>query len=383
MKQPAIKIYFVIALTVLANFYCIAQDNHEENKQQHFSLTGSYGYGTVLPTTPFVQGDNLQGRPIDDYQFYSLKAIWQNPGYTHWQQVYHVPYYGFGISYGNFFNREEVGNPVSGYGIYGIPILRWKALSTYSEFQFGMATNWRKYDPVRNPKNHVIGGSFTVHLDLALKAYLALGKNFETGTGISFIHFSNGGFERPNRGFNIYSPTVELRYRFKQRPDYRAMEKAKHSTRTNDLLILANYGDYQLVEHETDSNYFAFAGLSFIYYTQLTEAFRLGSGTDINYWWGLNANPDGTYAGYSYDNITLGLILQPELIINKLSLVAGIGIYARHRNYGNFKQLYQRLGIRYEVFKNTTVGVNVRAVNFMLAECLEFNFGYKLSWPKM
>ncbi|MBN2635511.1 MAG: acyloxyacyl hydrolase [Prolixibacteraceae bacterium] len=382
MRQAVIRIHLLILLVVISNYHCPAQDNEPDNKPQHFSFTGTFGYGTVLQTTPFVKGDNLQGHAINDYQFYSLKALWQNPGYTHWQQVYRSPYYGFGISYGNFFNRGEIGNPVSGYGILGIPVLRWKGFSSYSEFQFGMATNWRKYNPVSNPKNHVIGGVLTIHLDLALKAYLALGKNFETGTGISFIHFSNGGFERPNRGFNIYSPTVELKYRFKQRPDYREIPKAKPSKRTNDLLILANYGDYQIVEHETDSNYFAFAGLSLIYYTQLSEAFRLGSGTDINYWWGLNANPDGTYAGYSYENITLGLILQPELIVNKLSLVAGVGIYARHRNYGNFKQFYQRLGVRFEVLRNAIVGVNVRAINFMLAECLEFNFGYKFSWQK-
>jgi hypothetical protein len=96
----------------------------------------------------------------------------------------------------------------------------------------------------------------------------------------------------------------------------------------------------------------------------------------------LNAHPDGTPGSYAKENITLGLLVQPELIIDKLTLVSGIGIYAVHLNYGNFNQTYQRLGVRYEVYKNISLGVNIRAINFMLAEFLEFNVGYRIRWMK-
>ena len=105
-------------------------------------------------------------------------------------------------------------------------------------------------------------------------------------------------------------------------------------------------------------------------------------GTDINYWWGLNANDDGTIAPRDFSNLTIGLILQPEIIIDRLTLASGIGIYARHRNYGNFSQMYQRLGVRYDLYKNLALGVNVRAINFMLAEFMEFNLSYRIDWKK-
>ncbi|MBK7175570.1 MAG: hypothetical protein IPH84_20665 [Bacteroidales bacterium] len=66
------------------------------------------------------------------------------------------------------------------------------------------------------------------------------------------------------------------------------------------------------------------------------------------------------------------------MIVGKLTLLGGVGIYARHLNYGNFKQTYQRLGARFEIYNQWSLGVNVRAINFMLAEFLEFNLGYRL-----
>jgi len=228
----------------------------------------------------------------------------------------------------------------------------------------------------------VIGGGLTVHLNIGIHAFYPLTKKLDLGAGISFVHFSNGGFERPNRGFNIYTPSVELKYHLFQKPDSRSINNPSRLTRSNDLYFMLGYGDHQLNEHELDTNYFAVAGLSAIYFTQMSNAFRLGFGTDFNYWVGLNAHPDGTIAPRTLDNFTIGMIAQPEFIIDKLTLVGGIGIYAVHLNYGNFKQTYQRLGVRYEFYKNISIGINVRSINFMLAELLEFNLGYRIKWIK-
>ena len=219
-------------------------------------------------------------------------------------------------------------------------------------------------------------------MNIGLNAFYPITENLDFGVGINFIHFSNGGFERPNNGFNIYSPSIELKDHFSGRPDIRSVKSPGRLSRSNDLYLMMGYGDYQIYDHELDTNYFAVGGISAIYFTQFSNAFRLGYGTDINYWWGLNARPDGTPGPYAFENFTLGFIVQPEFIIDKLSLVGGLGIYAVHRNYGNFKQTYQRLGVRYEIYKNLSLGVNIRAINFMIAEFLEFNVGYRIRWMK-
>ena len=196
------------------------------------------------------------------------------------------------------------------------------------------------------------------------------------------MHFSNGGMERPNRGINILSASAKLNYHFGGRIQEKVIKVKEPRDKKRSLLLMLGYGNHQLVEHELDTNYFAIGGISAVYLEQLSQAFRLGLGTDINYWWGLNANDDGTIAPRDFTNLTIGLILQPEIIIDRLTLASGIGIYARHRNYGNFSQMYQRLGVRYDLYKNLALGVNVRAINFMLAEFMEFNLSYRIDWKK-
>jgi len=370
-------------ISIFILFQGFAQiDSLTTQQKNHFSVAANYQYGNILPTTDFVKGENLMGNPLNDYQSFSIKSLWQNPGYKDWQKVYRVPYYGVGVSVGDFFNPSEVGYPISIYGILGIPIKRWRKLELYSEFQFGVAAHWQHYDSITNPKNLVIGGGLTVHLCIGVHAFYPITKKLDLGLGMSFLHFSNGGFERPNRGFNIYAPSAELKYHFANRPVAKEVEYPGELKRSNDLYFMLGYGDHQLNEHELDSNYFAVGGLSVIYFTQLSNAFRLGGGVDLNYWWGLNANPDGTIGPRTLENLSLGLMAQPELIINRLTLVGGFGIYASHLHYGNFQQSYQRLGIRYDLYKNWSLGINVRAVNFMLAEFLEFNMGYRLRWMK-
>jgi hypothetical protein len=143
---------------------------------------------------------------------------------------------------------------------------------------------------------------------------------------------------------------------------------------------MMRYGNHQLVEHEMDTNYFAIAGISAIWQKKVSNAFRIGTGCDLNYWMGLTAKPDGSMGKRDFRNLTAGIILQPELIIDKLTLVGGIGIYGLHLKHGNFKKPYQRLGARFDLYRNLSLGVNVRSINFMLAEFLEFNLGYRITY---
>ncbi len=374
---------YIIIVVILIDLYSFGQvDTNKDIKKQFLSISTNYGYGNILPTNPFVEGDNAKGEPMEHYQSFTAKALWQNPGYTDWQKVYKGPYYGFGITVSDFFNPNEVGYPISYYGVLGIPIVRYKNFEMFSEFQYGLTSNWIKYDSISNPYNIVIGGGLTVHLNIGINVFYQITNNLDLGAGIIYLHFSNGGMERPNRGFNLYTVNAELKYHIREKADAKNITFPGRLERSNDLYFMMGYGNHQLVEHELSDEYFAIGGISMIYFNQFSNAFRLGAGSDINYWWGLNANDDGSIGPRTIDNFTVGFVLQPEMIIGKLTLVGGIGIYAKHLHYGSFKQTYQRLGVRYDIYKNWSFGVNVRAVNFMLAEFMEFNLGYRIRWKK-
>ena len=136
MKFPLIATLIFLMLTGYAQ-----TDSIKTKKKQFPALSANYAYGNILPTNDFVEGKNLLGKPLEHYQSYTLKATWQNPGYTDWQRVYRCPYYGLGLTVGDFFDPDEVGYPVSLYGVFGIPIKRWDRFEINSEFQFGIAWN--------------------------------------------------------------------------------------------------------------------------------------------------------------------------------------------------------------------------------------------------
>jgi len=287
------------------------------------ALAAGGGLGRILATNPFVRGDNQLGISLNHYRFAAVKLLWQPPGYREWQQLLHQPYYGVGITMADFSDRAEVGYPVSGSGVLGIPLFRYRQIELYNELQFGLATNWNKYDSVTNPKNIAIGGNLAVHLGLGLNMRYQASDVLALGAGVTFLHFSNGGMERPNRGFNVATPEAELIYYPFKRARYTLPCNHMHKPGKNEFYIMVGYGNHQLVEHEFDTNYFAVGGLSCIAFRHFSPTFRLGAGWDANYWMGLTARPDGTIGKRNFDNLILGFIAQPELTIDRL-MVTGL-----------------------------------------------------------
>ena len=350
--------YISLLILCIIPIFSFAQSESQKSKQKNYSfLSINYHDGNILPSNDFVRGENLSGQPLKSYNSFSLKYGWQSPGYKDWQKVYRGPYYGVGLYVANFNNTMELGNSIASYGFLGIPVFRLKKLEMYTELQFGAALNPTHYDSISNPRNIAIGSGLNIYVDIGLNVVYPLTKNLDMGLGMSFTHLSNGGFERPNRGLNLFAPSIELKYRISGRPDVRNIERPpKKIERSNDLYFLLGYGNHQMVEHELDSNYYSVAGLGITYSIQHSNAFRSGIGVDFNYLRSLSALPDGSPGVQgTWDNLTVGLIYAPELLIGKLSIVTGIGIYAKHHKYGNFNQLYQRGGVKYHFTENISV----------------------------
>ena len=257
-----LKYIWLISLIISIPFISASQSDSSATKKKNYPFVSfNYHYGNIMQTNDFIRGENQYGEPMKRYQSGSLKIGWQNPGYADWQKVYHGPTYGVGFYVGDLSNPEEIGYPMALYGFFGIPIVRLNKFELYTEFQFGLAWNWQHYDSISNPNNIAIGSGLTVYLDIGLNAYYPITKNLDLGLGLSFTHFSNGGFERPNRGVNLVAPSIELKYHINGRPDVRNIEKApKDLEKSNDLYFMLGYGDHQLNEHEFDSNYYAVAG---------------------------------------------------------------------------------------------------------------------------
>ncbi len=394
-------LFFLFVFSFLADATYANQTIRKDSITRHFSVSALYTNGNVTPLNSFVQGDNLLGKPIRHHQSFGIKMLWQSPGNKNWQKIYQIPYYGLGISGSDFHNPRELGNPISIYGILGIPVLRMNRLEVYSEIQWGLAGLWKHYDPVSNPKNNSIGGMFTFHFGLGLNVFYPLSKKIDLGAGLAFIHFSNGALVRPNRGIDIIGPTVEVKYRFGERPyTHKPSITIPALPRYNDLFFMLGFGRFQLPEQEYSSIFHNQYGLGIVYFIQLSNAIRLGFGTDLNISTGNIPVNEASLSHRFSDRLSLGLMIQPELIFDRLTLSGAMGIYALHGRFGSFKKFYQRMGIRYDLYRNISVGLNIRAIcpdtmylepgpgetygrfDLFDGDFFEFSLGYKLRWKQ-
>lgn len=368
-----------LTLILLLSCLSVLSQVTDSSGQQpdHFALSLAAGSGHVFPTNPFVEGRNLAGEAVETHRHLSLKMLWRNPGYQDWQLVFRLPYYGFGFTLADFQNPEEIGYPISIYGVLGFPLIRVSRLSLFAEFQLGLATNWEVYDPVTNPMNISIGSPFVVHVDGNLRALFELTRRVELGAGIHFRHFSNGGLERPNRGFNLWTPSLELKYSFRDHPDMAGIPPAGQLERSNELVLSWHYGYYQMIEFEMSPYYFHVTGLNLHYLLHPLNGFKTGLGIDLSYDQALTVREDGSPGPKGMDNISLGLSWQLECVLDRLSMVGGIGCYARNVKYGGFNKMYQRIGVKYHFTPRFHLGMTVRTIDYAVAEYLEFNTGVR------
>lgn len=371
-----LRVIFILAFAFSQIVY--SQDGQGGKNENYPGLGLSLGHGMVFPTNSFVVGENMAGEPVDRGQTLALKMLWQNPGYKNWQRMYNIPYYGFGFAIGNLYNPQEIGYPMSLYGILGIPLHRWDKLEIYTELQFGLAANWKYYHPETNPMNIAIGSFFTSHINVGIKAFYPVGHRLEMGAGVSLSHFSNGGLERPNSGINMVTPTLDLKYAIKDQSDFQLYYEKEDLERRKEVLVMASFSRYQVIGDTLDIYYYLVGGLSSYMLWQNTNLFKSGFGFDLNYLTGLTVGPGGAPGSRGWENLTLGLGYQAELVFDRLSIVGGLGGYVVHKYFGSFSQLYQRLGVKFYVLKNLYAGVNVRTINFGRAEFLEMNMGYRI-----
>ena len=77
-------------LTILIiNSYCvIAQDSLDADYEINNFIEGGYQIGFLLQADDFLQGKNLSGEPISNYQAARIQFGWQTHGSDRWQQIW-------------------------------------------------------------------------------------------------------------------------------------------------------------------------------------------------------------------------------------------------------------------------------------------------------
>ena len=161
----------------------------------------------------------------------------------------------------------------------------------------------------------------------------------------------------------------------------------------NELYLSSFYGlkniiydslNISLSERYEGESFMVF-GISALLNRQIGYKSKIGIGFDISYdgshqsQISINNGYTVVSAGKLTENIHISIYPSYEFVVNKVSVVFQPGFYVYRDNIENQSPVfYQRIGLKYNFYKNFYMGLNLRAYQFHISDFIEWNLGYRI-----
>ncbi len=308
---------------------------------------------------------------------FEINLGWKTSGSAPWQSLYNYPSYGLGFFYNNLKNPEVFGVARSGFLFMEFPFGQKRLADHRMKVSVGLAHLSTYYDPVKNPNNLNIGSPFNLHFNLNYSWFFPLGDHMYMAPGLSFTHFSNGAFKKPNRGINLLDVNLAFRYRGDNRvlsvSDEDGMRpewlESKHRT-----YVIFSGGVMQ--RFINDPNYKVFT-LTVNHTLQTGPGARWGVGLDFTYDDHAKERIDMQKDDPQFvDYMRIGAFASHDIVFDRMSVVLNLGGYLYY-GYKPDARFYPRVGLRYEIGNRMTTQLALKAYRFR-ANHVQWGLGYEL-----
>ena len=250
-------------------------------------------------------------------------------------------------------NPEKLGYAIAPYAFLDVPLVKVPHFILGLRLGLGFALLTKTYfntvpeghaykdmgyiaaDGTNLRANECIGSVFNFHFPEAIYMEFPIKNGWAITAGGGWYHFSNGSTIQPNTGYNIFAGELGVRYM----PDDKDMLPTKNEATKTDYrkkkweVELAWSGAARQVYYRDQQTFFGFT-LQAATYWRAHNVFRLGGGVDVFY--------DNSYmpreTKFGKTNVAaarsngadcwrLGISLQPELVVGKLTCGFHIGMY--------------------------------------------------------
>lgn len=354
----------------------------------------------ILHTNKFLKGKNIEGRTMNHAFSAKLKYAFQLPQNSMESIVYKDAYQGVGVAYHDF--NPELGYPVSFFIFQGARIKSLSSrLSLNYEWNLGLTSKWKPYDPVDNPDNKVIGSKVTAYIDLDFYFKYRLSRFVDLDAGLTLTHFSNGNTKIPNAGLNILGAKLGLAYYINRQEEKKVSQKDIPSFQKHISYDLVFYGAWRRQGYYTDVGPVLLPGSYGVF------GFNFNPLYNINHWLNAGISLDGVYdrsANLTLDEVSssssdtgdggpqvsypsahrqmaLGLSARAEFIMPYFTINFGMGnniIGAK----GDLKQWYQLLALKLGVTRHTFIHIGYCLHNFRNPNNLMLGIGYHFNYKR-
>ena len=367
MKRIAPCLFFLLSLIGKAQ---------EEKPQKYYSLDASYFYGTIMEHNPDI-AHLITGHPVGVILSWNEKTY----GLEEWEGRYNYPDFGYSFTYQDMKN-QYLGDT---YGLYAHANFYFFKRNLMFRIGQGIAYNTNPYEPDDNFINNAYGShllSTTYLMGNYKKQDIIDGLGIQAG--ISIIHYSNADVKSPNNSTNTFTFNLGVNYLLdhENHPDYVARapkEKYTEPVHYNlairsginttgvvgspqlPFLTLSGYADKRINRKSTLQ-----AGAELIMSRSLEEFIEyqaVAFPVEQN-------DPDA-------DSKRVGVFVGHQLTFNKTSLITQLGYYAYYPYTSYVEQVYNRIGLQRELYRDLWGSVTVRS-HGANAEAVEFSIGYRL-----
>ena len=286
-------------------------------------------------------------------------------GRWHCLQQWNNASIGVGVSYLNFGNDKFLGSGIAAYGYMNQPFYNGRHFRIGIRPTVGLAAVTKTYrntlpegykpyyqkDGGFKLSNQSIGSILNAYLALDLYMDFPIKDGWEITLSGGWHHISNGSVMHPNAGYNMFGGEIGVRYQpsavsyQKPKPDvprklYDGVDKKWAVEISATGGIKQNY----YADNQDGQKFYGVATLKAAAYWVPVSIFRIGAGVDAFYDGYYSAvskdfkdqNPDApvTYFGKTYlkegnvkNCFRVGISIQPEFIIGKLTAGIHVGFY--------------------------------------------------------
>lgn len=321
-----------------------------------YRLSGAAGM--IMPdgkVDPFVQRPVLGG---------SFAVEFLPTGKWHCLQQWNNASVGIGVSYLNLGNDQKLGSAFALYGYMNQPFYNGKHFGIGLRPSVGVAAISKRYantyEGTSLYKDHVganwsIGSILNAYLALQLYMDFPIKDGWAITVNGGWQHMSNGSVMHPNAGYNIFGGEIGVRYRPTPDPSLKGEEAPKPDVPRKlydgvdkkwavELSATGGMKQNYYADNQNGQQFFGAATVKVAAYWVPVSIFRVGLGVDgfyDGYYACVSkefapANPGATvtYFGKTYlkesdvkNCFRVGLSLQPEFIIGRLTAGLHVGFY--------------------------------------------------------
>ena len=393
-----------VDITPFAHTYSTLPLPDPNDTKRPKSISVKYDQGQMLKTNDFLKQD---GRKLG-YRAFATKFAIGVPGNSPMNLNYHKPYTGIGFYTARFDDSDYYGHPFSFFVFHGGSLAEFsQRCHLQYEWNLGYSANWGHYDDINAPDNITIGSRENAHIGFNLFFEWQVAKHFDIKLGGGFTHFSNGATHVPNKGMNLWSPMVELAYRWDD-PSYTFSHLSAGELRETypNMNLKAPYEKH--LKHEftfTVSKRQLYmdtvgSGLKNEYYDHTFRVFQLsyaplyspnykwyyGPSIDLVYDESNNASvhqetgSDGLvynhlHLGPTGDRIQIGLSAKGELRTPYFNYFGQLGYDLKHE-VEKTSRFYQIVGVAANFNKHLYGTCGIRAIRLSKAQFIYWSLGY-------